>query len=346
MSTKSLLLLSLCTALTTAVDPFLPGPYQVDFTSIRPEIFGELDHHLDVFTPRSAGSFPVIIFFPGMSCTVPASSYSTILQQVASWGYVVLGPWAILYNPINTYKAEWVDHVLHWARGHFDSQDTRTAHGVHQDLVMDFSSLYLGAQSSGAHVAVEYLKQSGDCSSVKAMFLMSPVDGVDPFGMIDDYCIDPPTMLNFQTPTMVISGGLDSIPGIDNLGALMPACAPEDLANDRFYDALTGPTLLVNTTAYGHIDCLDDDMLDMLEMIHFCATDTNTDKDAYRTFVAGQITAFLRFMGQGDCSMGPLLQEVTREGIEATVETKGGLQTSCGEAGCSWQDSPFSHVRL
>ena len=89
----------------------------MDFTSIRPEIFGELDHHLDVFTPRSAGSFPVIIFFPGMSCTVPASSYSTILQQVASWGYVVLGPWAILYNPINTYKAEWVDHVLHWAKG-------------------------------------------------------------------------------------------------------------------------------------------------------------------------------------------------------------------------------------
>lgn len=346
MNTKTLFLLSFQAVFITAIDPFLPGPYEVDFTSINPEIFGELDHHLDVFTPRSAGTFPVIVFLPGMSCTVSAASYSTILQQVASWGYVVLGPWAIFYNPINTYKAEWVDHVLHWSELHFNNQDLKTSLGVHPDLIMDFNTLYLGAQSSGSHVAVEYLKQSQDCSSVKAMFLMSPVDGVDPYGLINDYCIHPPTLLNFQTPTMVIAGGLDSIPGMDNLGDLMPACAPKDLANDRFYDALTGPSVLINTTAYGHIDCLDDDMLDMLEMIHFCKTDPNTDKDAYRTFVAGQITAFLRFIGEGDCAMGALLEEVTREGIEATVETKGGMLTSCGEAGCSWQGGPFAHIRL
>jgi len=346
MSKNIFLLLSFHFILTTAVDPFLPGPYEVDFTSIRPEIFGELDHHLDVFTPSSGGNFPVIVFFPGMACTVPASAYSTILRQVASWGYVVLGPWALLYNPIDTYKAEWVDHVLHWAQVHFTDENFKTSIGVNQDLVMDFNTVFLGAQSSGSHVAVEYIKQSLDCSSVKGMFLMSPVDGIDPFGMINDYCIHPPNMLNFQTPTMIISGGLDSIPGIDNLGGIMPACAPEELANDRFYDALTGPTMLINTTEYGHVDCLDDDMLEMVELIHFCATDTNTDKDVYRTFVSGQITAFLRFVGEGDCSMGPMMEEVDREGILATVETKGGMEDSCGRAECRWQETPFSYIKL
>ena len=66
-----------------------------------------------------------------------------------------------------------------------------------------------------------------DCSSVHGMFLLSPVDGVDPFGLIDETCISPPTKLNFHTPALVISGGLDSVPGLDVMGGLFPACAPE-----------------------------------------------------------------------------------------------------------------------
>merc|ERR1711970_225650 len=346
MNIFTFLLLTSQAVFITSIDPFLPGPYPVDFTTINPEIFGELDHHLDVFTPSSGGHFPVIVFFPGMACTVPASAYSTILQQVASWGYVVLGPWALLYNPMDTYKAQWVNHVIHWAKVHFNNKEAKRTLGLEENLIMDFDSLYLGGQSSGSHVAVEFLKQSEDCSSVKAMFLMSPVDGIDPFGMIHEYCINPPNKLNFQTPTLIISGGLDSLPGIDNIGSLMPACAPEDLSNDRFYEALTGPTVLVNTTEYGHIDCLDEGMLDMLEMIHFCKTDTNTDKEAYRTFVAGQITAFLKFVGDGECSLGELLEDVTREGIKATVETKGGVPESCGGGGCNRQQDPFTYTRL
>ena len=346
MKTNFLLFLSFHLGLSTNIDPFQPGPYNVDFTSIKPEIFGELDHHLDVFTPSSAGSFPVIVFFPGMACTVPSSAYSTILRHVASWGYVVLGPWALLYNPMDTYKAEWVDHVLHWAQLNFSNLDFRTSIGMNEDLVMDFTNIYFGAQSSGSHVAVQYIKQSQDCSLVKGMFLLSPVDGIDPFGMIQEYCIDPPNLLNFQTPTMIISGGLDSVPGLDNLGGIMPACAPEKLANDRFYNALTGPTMLINTTEYGHMDCLDEEMLDMVEFIHFCATDTDTDKEAYRTFVAGHITAFLKFVGEGDCSMGSLMEEVNREGILTMEKTKGGMESSCGQAGCRWQEEPYSYIRL
>ena len=57
--------------------------------------------------------------------------------------------------------------------------------------------------------------------------MMSPVDGFDPYGIIQEYCIHPPDKLNFNIPSLIISGGLDGEAGVDNLGGLFPACAPE-----------------------------------------------------------------------------------------------------------------------
>ena len=118
----------------------------------------------------SEGTFPVVVFFPGFACTTPASAYSTVLSHIASWGYVVIGmivlvtclnkppilcpvsgPWALVYSPSATYRADWVDPVLAWARAHLAS------HLPSPDTVPDFDTIFLGAQSSGAHVAVNYL---------------------------------------------------------------------------------------------------------------------------------------------------------------------------------------------
>ena len=46
--------------------------------------------------------------------------------------------------------------------------------------------------------------------------MISPVDGVDPYGFIREYCITPDEKLNFETPTLIISAGLDGIPGKRN----------------------------------------------------------------------------------------------------------------------------------
>ena len=63
----------------------------------------------------------------------------------------VSGPWALVYSPSATYRADWVDPVLAWARAHLAS------HLPSPDTVPDFDTMFLGAQSSGAHVAVNYL---------------------------------------------------------------------------------------------------------------------------------------------------------------------------------------------
>ena len=47
------LILSTCSLLVLTVDPYSLGPHTVDHVTINPEYLGELDHYLEVYTPRS-----------------------------------------------------------------------------------------------------------------------------------------------------------------------------------------------------------------------------------------------------------------------------------------------------
>ena len=60
--------------------------------------------------------------------------------------------------------------------------------------------------SSGAHITTNYMKLG--CHNIKGMVLISPVDGVDPFGVIEDFCITPGKKLPFTTPTLIITAGM------------------------------------------------------------------------------------------------------------------------------------------
>ena len=61
--------------------------------------------------------------------------------------------------------------------------------GLDSGLQLDFDNLMLMGHSSGAHVVVEFLKHH--CQLVRGQILFSPVDGVDPFGLIDNFAITP-----------------------------------------------------------------------------------------------------------------------------------------------------------
>ena len=51
------------------------------------------------------------------------------------------------------------------------------------------------------------------CDNINGLILLSPVDGLDPYGFLDYYCIVPGEKLNFETPTLLISAGYDNVPG-------------------------------------------------------------------------------------------------------------------------------------
>ena len=48
-------------------------------------------------------------------------------------------------------------------------------------------------------------------------------------------------------------------PGLDVGGGIIPSCAPEDLSNWRFFNALNGEAWMNNATLYGHADFMDPD---------------------------------------------------------------------------------------
>ena len=80
--------------------------------------------------------------------------------------------------------------------------------GFNPAVSFDFATKYYSAHSSGNHILVNNLKHYG-CGDVKGFIMMSPVDGIDPWGMIPSYCIKPGEKLNFEIPTLVMAAGWD-----------------------------------------------------------------------------------------------------------------------------------------
>lgn len=66
--------------------------------------------------------------------------------------------------------------------------------------------------SAGSHILCSYLREVG-CGPFKGLALLSPVDGVDPFGIIDSFCLKEEDVVNFVTPTLIMPAGLDDVPG-------------------------------------------------------------------------------------------------------------------------------------
>ena len=59
--------------------------------------------------------------------------------------------------------------------------------------------------------------------------MLSPVDGVDPFGIKKDYIITPGKFLPFATPILILATELDP-----HSRKLEPPCAPDNMSNTRY----------------------------------------------------------------------------------------------------------------
>lgn len=133
-------------------------------------------------------------------------------------------------------------------------------------------------------------------------------------------------------------------------GAIVPACAPNDMSNQRFYDAMPEKSWFVNATYYGHGDNLDDFYADSIEFTHFCAVaDKSRDREDYRRHISGMITSFIKFtLGQEDCSVLEYLQDPSLMPIDATVMYKQSAidssQDVCQQCNCKWQSDPYPHL--
>jgi hypothetical protein len=77
-----------------------------------------------------------------------------------------------------------------------------------------------------------------------------------------DFSITPGEPLNYEMPTLVAMAGLDPVPG----AALYPACAPTNISNVRFYDAMGGNRWFLNASDFGHADFFEPGFMDLIDV--------------------------------------------------------------------------------
>jgi len=271
-------------------DPYVAGPHAVGHSVVEPLLHPDLPVTLSVTAPMEEGTFPLVVFITSFQDIVPAAAQSVFLERLASHGLVVATAWSLTETPGPEPRALELEQVMDWIHAHLQGY----IHRHHLPGVdMDFNKTILLSHSSGAHILVSYLERQCEADQdVKGLALISPVDGVDPFGIIKDYCITPGQKVNFTVPTVVLTAGLDPIQGFP----LFPACAPAELSNDRFYDAMSAPRWQLNATGYGHADFWDDALWQLVQEIRFCAVCSADDcavRDTYRNYVAGQVVSFV-----------------------------------------------------
>jgi len=326
-------------------DPFTIGPYEVNRKTYYPFFDPELDYVLDVWVPDAEEApltTPIVYMIGGLGGLMPGAGYETIFNRVASHGFTIIQPWVLGGNPVDNYEGLWLDEVMKWSEEHLMNHFMND--GIAGGLTLDHRTLFLASHSAGGHVTADYLKHH--CNDVKGQLMLSPVDGFDPFGLIDLYAITPGEYLNFAVPTLILAAGLDNTPGIDGLGGLVPPCGPTDLANMRFYDAMPGNTWLINATEYGHGDGMNQFFVDAIEFIHFCASAPDAvDRPIYRVFLSGEMVAFMKYvLGQEDCDIAQYLEDPSKMPISATAIHKASVVSSssaCAKVECEWQENPY-----
>ncbi|CAL8118056.1 unnamed protein product [Orchesella dallaii] len=309
-------------------DPFQRGPFEVlDFH------WGFADtglwKNVEVWAPKNGtGPLPVVYFSGSLAQTITVQSVKTFLSHVASHGYVIIAPWRA-GSP--NYTVEWLDPVFDYAEENL--LYWMYSQGVSINTTLDFTKMVIMGHSAGNHINVNYLKRKG-CRNFVASIHLSPVDGVDPFGIIPgDFCITPGEYVNFNIPTLVVKAGLDPIPGT----IINPACAPAHLSNERFYNAMPGNRWFINATEFGHVDFFEAGFVEGVEFLNFCASNKTADKVVYQDFTGGVVVSFISAMLYPEeyCEMLDYIEDPSLSQVEAVMFNDANSTTRC-TAQCTW----------
>ena len=181
---------------------------------------------LDIYSPTTAGSYPVMVFLTGLSGTIPATDYTTFLKNIARQKVIVIGI-AKIENIAPEKMAVHLVDFLQWLIKPNDGATRLFAeHKAVTGVKPDVGRLGFLSHSSAGHPLAQYL--NGTCGPLKLTVMMNPVDGLDPFGIFDDFVtrmkmpaacscstisssVDPPNPLPYRIPTLIISAGLGKV---------------------------------------------------------------------------------------------------------------------------------------
>jgi len=253
---------------------------------------------------------PVIFFVSGLSGLAPVSTYSNLMEQIADEGYLVVG---LDHLKMPNYPVQGQDfhNLLEWAASGNMTTEFKSR-GIPAIPDVANRAAVMG-QSAGNHVVGQALVDG--CSIAKALVMIDPVDGLDPFGIVQsENLITPGQKLSFNIPALHMDNYLD--PQGDALGV---SCSPAKLSGPRWFDAMQGPVWNVNATQFGHIDCLNFGVGAVGSLV--CPTKLGSNRKKYRKMLAKSITTFLGAVLGGKTDDLALLEDASKFGVEVVVRS-------------------------
>jgi hypothetical protein len=310
-----LLLLLFVSLSRSAANPFVNGSFSVTSTAFFGVPFGASPFfNTLLFAPVDAGVVPVVVFVTGLDGIAPNWGYTDVHERLAAHGVAVASlDREALPNPTaeSLFLANWTawftQNVPALAAGHFGNTS------------LDLSRMLLSGHSAGGRLVVQSIvddKFKSSASIYSGVVLLDPVDGFDPFGIINNTIVHPPKMLNFTVPSLLLASRLAAVQN-----GLFPPCASLELGPDRFFRAFPGPVWLVNATAYGHVDFCDQWLIDLVGDTDFCVVST-APKAKYRDFVAGMFMVAVQVFLNRDAAFLSFLTDPRLVPVLVTMQHK------------------------
>jgi len=266
--------------------------------------------YVHVWTPCDPGQYPTLAFASAFGMNFPARFYDKLFSRLASHG-VVIAAVSKFNDPDYPTLARDMAAAVDWmAANHSSAIQKQVGCGALADVG---GRLLVGGHSAGNHIATRMLEDG--CGLAKAAVLLDPVDGVDPYGFVKQYAIHPPAKVNFTIPALHVETGNDPVPA----SPLVPACAPANMSNSRFYNAWRGPIWQVNATDFGHLDVCDPGAYRWAAS-PICKQESGLDFDQYRNTVAGLIRAFIAVVFDGDTGMRAVLEDPAQIPLKVVLQ--------------------------
>ena len=176
----------LTVTLILAAIPLISGE-DVAHWSIGNMIFSDPDvrFRLDMYSPTTPGSYPLLVYLTGLSGSISTTHYKTLMTTVAENKIIIIGL-SKIENIAPDRMATHIADFLTWAIKPNDGvarlfDEHRAVKGV----IPDIERLGFLSHSAAGHAIAQYL--NGTCGNLKLAVMMNPVDGMDPFGIFNNF---------------------------------------------------------------------------------------------------------------------------------------------------------------